>query len=108
VRPLALIVPYVADHHDRLRLRIGEPLGMLRAAQEDDVLPLETPIRLTNGKTVDHLPIRKGDIITLPSVCPCYLSRQPVLIVCPWPAEPRPDCVGRGRARVPAGTLGDA
>jgi hypothetical protein len=51
-----------------MRLRPGEPFGLMRAARADDVVPLATPVRLRDGRMVDAIPMRKGDIITMPSV----------------------------------------
>lgn len=40
--------------------------GTLRQASEDDIIPLSTPIKLTSGKIVSEICIRKGQMIHIP------------------------------------------
>ncbi|WVQ69800.1 uncharacterized protein L199_008020 [Kwoniella botswanensis] len=48
-------------------LRINPSLpGTVRQAQQDDVIPLSQPIKLTNGKIVSELKIRKGQLLHIP------------------------------------------
>nr|XP_019042522.1 hypothetical protein I302_09131 [Kwoniella bestiolae CBS 10118]OCF21452.1 hypothetical protein I302_09131 [Kwoniella bestiolae CBS 10118] len=48
-------------------LRINPSLpGTVRQAQRDDIIPLSQPLRLTSGKAVTELKIRKGQMIHVP------------------------------------------
>ncbi|WWC60827.1 uncharacterized protein I303_103403 [Kwoniella dejecticola CBS 10117] len=48
-------------------LRINPSLpGTVRQAQKDDIIPLSQPVKLTNGKIVNEIKIRKGQLIHIP------------------------------------------
>ncbi|EPS95222.1 hypothetical protein FOMPIDRAFT_87477 [Fomitopsis schrenkii] len=59
-------LPYLdAVVHETLRLH--PPLGeTTRVAAEDDVIPLSTPMRATNGQLVDSIAVAKGQLVTVP------------------------------------------
>ncbi|KAK6903229.1 hypothetical protein I203_108494 [Kwoniella mangroviensis CBS 8507] len=48
-------------------LRINPSLpGTVRQTQQDDVIPLSQPVKLSNGKIVSELRIRKGQLVHIP------------------------------------------
>jgi hypothetical protein len=49
---------------ETLRMYPGEPMSE-RVAVQDTVIPLADGIRTSNGEHITHLPVPKGQIITL-------------------------------------------
>ncbi|PVF92144.1 cytochrome P450 [Serendipita vermifera] len=59
-------LPYL-DAVVRETLRYDPPVDVsARVAMQDDIIPLEKPIVLKDGRTVDHLEVKKGDQWLIP------------------------------------------
>ena len=59
-------LPYL-DAVVRETLRHHAPVAATtRVAVQDDVIPLDTPLTDRNGRTRDHIEIKKGDLVFFP------------------------------------------
>jgi hypothetical protein len=72
------------------------PNGIIREALEDDIVPLETPVTLKNGRVVEELQVRKGDTFYIAGVRRMrFCIFQRVVLILHLIAEPGHVSLGR-------------
>ena len=100
-------------YHDRLRLHPASPQTE-RVALRDDVIPLDKPVCLADGRTTSSLRVKAGQVRMLVAFAtgnPALQADLDCTVGLPHPVhddEHQPRRVGQERKRVRAGTVGRA